>query len=231
MSKQSKYKISDNLYRCECGKEFNNAQSLNAHLSHCKFHCECVGKEFKQRKHELNHTMSGWDKFSKDDINKINIKIKNTLLEKYSSGELIPYWNNSIDKTESRIKLSNSISKLRDEGKTYCRGCMGYYNGIHCDSSWELAFLIYCLEHNISIKRCNIRFKYDYNNEQHIYTPDFIINENILIEIKGFKDKRWEEKKKCCLENNIKIIEKEDILPYINYVKNKYGKNFTKLYE
>lgn len=226
------YKISENLYKCECGKEFNNYQSLNAHLSHCKIHCNLFGREVKLRPHEINHTMCGWEKFSNEEKHIIYDKVKQTLKSKYKSGDLVPYWfNDNFDKTESRKKLSNSISKLREEGKTYCRGSMGYYNGIHCDSSWELAYLIYCLEHNIQIKRCNIRFNYEYNGEQHIYTPDFIINESELIEIKGFKDKRWKEKKKCCLLNNIKIINKEDIKPYIKYVKEKYGKNFIRLYE
>ena len=176
--------------------------------------------------------MSGWNNFSDEKRIEINNKMKQTLNKKYLSGELIPYWSNdNFDKTESRKKLSNSISKLREEGKTYCRGSMGYYHGIHCDSSWELAYLIYCLEHNIQIKRCNIRFNYEYNGEQHIYTPDFIINESELIEIKGFKDERWNEKKKCCLLNNITIINKEDIKPYLKYVKDKYGKDFIKLYE
>lgn len=226
------YKISENLYRCECGREFNNYQSLNAHLSHCKIHSNLLGREVKLRPHEINHVMAGWDKFSEEKKKEIQNKTNNTLKSKYASGELIPYWNNDdFDKTESRKKLSNSISKLREEGKTYCKGSMGYYQGIHCDSSWELAYLIYCLDHNIPIKRCNIRFNYEYNNEQHIYTPDFIINESNLIEIKGFKDKRWEEKRKCCLRNNITIINREDIKPYIKYVKDKYGKDFIKLYE
>lgn len=43
--------------------------------------------------------------------------------------------------------------------------------------------------------------------------------------------KRWEEKRKCCLRNNITIINREDIKPYIKYVKDKYGKDFIKLYE
>ena len=226
------YKVSNNLYKCECGKEFDNYQSLNGHLSHCKIHHNCIGKEIKLRKHEIEHKMCGWDKFSDEKKKNIQEKTNKTLRKKYSSCELIPYWSNDrIDKIESRKKLSNSISKLRDEGKTYCRGSMGYYNGIHCDSSWELAYLIYCLEHNIQIKRCKLRFNYEYNGEQHIYTPDFIINGSELIEIKGFKDKRWEEKKKCCLDNNIKIIDKEDIQPYIKYVKSKYGKDFIRLYD
>lgn len=229
--KVSKYKISDGLYRCECGMEFNNHQSLNAHFSYCELHHNFLNKEIKTRNYIKNHTMNGWEKFSKKEINEFHKKSSTTLKERYDSGEIVSFWcNNNIDTTESHKKLSESISKLRENGKTYCRGSMGYYNGIHCDSSWELAYLIYSIEHNIEIKRCNKRFIYIFNNEQHIYTPDFIINNCEIIEIKGFKDERWEEKKKCCLENNIKIIDKEGIKPYLKYVKNKYGKNFIDLY-
>lgn len=71
----------------------------------------------------------------------------------------------------------------------------GWYKGIYCDSSWELAFLVYHLEHNLNIKRCTERRKYIFNNEIHIYTPDFITDEGI-IEIKGRIDKKAIEKHK-----------------------------------
>ena len=35
---KSKYKIKENLYRCECGREFEKHQSLNVHFSHCLIH-------------------------------------------------------------------------------------------------------------------------------------------------------------------------------------------------
>ena len=230
--KQSKYKISENLYKCECGREFDNPQSLNAHLSHCKYHHNCLGTEIKKRPHELNHTMAGWDNFSQEYIKKIYDKSTNTIREKFESGELISFWDDKKNDTkQSRLKLSISMSKLREEGKIPCKGIMGYYNGIHCDSSWELAYLVYCIEHDIPIKRCKVRFNYKYNGTTHTYTPDFIINENQLVEIKGFKDRSWVEKEKCCKENNIKIIDENEIKPYIDYVKNKYGKDFISLYE
>ena len=40
----------------------------------------------------------------------------------------------------------------------------GVYKNIHCDSSWELAFLAYHLDNNIKIERCNQYFHYTYNN-------------------------------------------------------------------
>lgn len=59
----------------------------------------------------------------------------------------------------------------------------GTYKGFHCDSSYELAFVVYCLEHNIDIVRNKTGFKYEYNNQEHFYYPDFIVN-NEYIEIK-----------------------------------------------
>lgn len=61
----------------------------------------------------------------------------------------------------------------------------GTYKGFHCDSSYELAFVVYCLEHNIDIVRNKTGFKYQYNNQEHLYYPDFIVN-NEYIEIKNY---------------------------------------------
>jgi hypothetical protein len=66
------------------------------------------------------------------------------------------------------------------------RGKQGWYKGIYCDSSWELAFLVYYLDHNKNIKRCEEKREYIFNEETHIYYPDFITDEGI-IEIKGYK--------------------------------------------
>ena len=187
-SKQSIYKISENLYRCECGREFDNPQSLNAHLSHCQFHHECVGTEIKKRKHEITGGMVGWDKFSNEEKLAIHIKSSETLKKRIKCGEVIQYWNNpnilEDQKQKSRNKIKESISRLRDEGKSYCRGTMGYYKGIHCDSSWELAYVVYCIDHNIPIRRCKDRIPYEANGILKYYTPDFVINESEIIEIK-----------------------------------------------
>ena len=231
----SKYKISDNLYRCECGREFDNPQSLNAHLSHCQFHHECIGTEMKKRNHEIIGGMAGWDKFSDSDQKLIRKKALDIIKNKYYNGELINFWSNpniSEDiKQKAKNKLKESISRLRDEGKSYCRGNMGYYKGIHCDSSWELAYVVYCIDHNIPIRRCKDRIHYEVNGILKYYTPDFVINESEIIEIKGFKDKNWSYKKEKCKELNITIIDEHQINKYLDYVQNTYGKDFIRLYE
>ena len=108
------------------------------------------------------------------------------------------------------------------------RGKSGWYKGFYCDSTWELAFLIYHLDNNLYIERCKEKRKYIFNNKEHIYIPDFITNDGI-IEIKGYKTEQWLEKEKQ--NPDIKVIYKDDIKFYIKYVIQKYGTNFKELYD
>ena len=109
------------------------------------------------------------------------------------------------------------------------RGYEGWYKGIFCDSSWELAFLVYYLEHNLYIERCREKRKYIFENKEHIYIPDFITNEGI-IEIKGYTTEQSEAKR---LQNpDIKYLYQKDIQYCLDYTINKYGKKYwEKLYE
>lgn len=75
-------------------------------------------------------------------------------------------------------------------------GKSGKYKGIHCDSMWELAYLIYCLDHNINIKRNTEWFSYIDNNKKRAYNPDFIVNGE-LIEIKGIHTELVDKKKQA----------------------------------
>jgi len=66
------------------------------------------------------------------------------------------------------------------------RGKSGWYKGYYCDSSWELAYVIYNLEHNICnfIKNTSDKFEYEYKNEKHFYIPDFKFDDGHYVEIK-----------------------------------------------
>ena len=108
------------------------------------------------------------------------------------------------------------------------RGKKGWYKGIFCDSSWELAFVIWNIENNKPIERCKEKREYIFKGEKHIYIPDFIVEDEV-VEIKGYSSKQWEEKIKQ--NPDIKVLYKNDIKPYLDYVISKYGKNFISLYE
>ena len=109
------------------------------------------------------------------------------------------------------------------------RGKSGWYQGYWCDSSYELAFVIYHLEHNIEFKRNTQSYEYVYEGKTHQYYPDFLVAGE-LIEIKGYIDKQVEEKLKQC-PVKVKVLMKEDMKHIFHYVYQKYGKKFISLYE
>lgn len=78
----------------------------------------------------------------------------------------------------------------------------------------------------MNIKRCTEYRKYIFNNEEHIYIPDFITDDGI-IEIKGYKSKQWNEKYNQ--NKDIKVLYYNDIKFYLDYVNNKYGSNWIEL--
>lgn len=109
-------------------------------------------------------------------------------------------------------------------------GChKGKYNGIPCDSTYELAFLIWNLDHSIDIARCNHTYSYTYKGKLYSYKPDFVV-EGQVVEIKGWMTSRSKAK----LEQNphVYLVDKNDIQPFIKYVKTKYKvKDLRDLYD
>jgi len=108
-------------------------------------------------------------------------------------------------------------------------GKRGWYNGIWCDSSYELAWVIYNLEHQISFERNTKKFEYIFEGKLFHYIPDFKLQDGSYIELKGFRSKRTEAKIDQFKEP-IQILYFEDLKDIFQYVTNKYGKDFIKLY-
>lgn len=112
---------------------------------------------------------------------------------------------------------------------SYKRYKSGNYRGIHCDSSYELAFLVYNIEHNIDIERNRNYLTYAFDGRQFKYYPDFVID-GVFYEIKGYESDKDRAKREQHPE--VVQIDKDGIQPYMDYVVEKYGKDFTnKLYE
>jgi hypothetical protein len=124
---------------------------------------------------------------------------------------------------ECWITSSGGIRKGSSRGKS------GWYKGYWCDSSYELAYLIYSLEKSVKIERNKIGFPYVYNNKNHLFYPDFIAD-NEYVEIKNFKSEITDTKVKF-FPYPIKVYYKNDMKPILEHVKDKYGKDFTSLYE
>lgn len=179
-----------------------------------------INKEQIALTHAKNH--NGIDHNFKDPECKARRKL--TWLKKYGCEH--PSQNRSI-----RLKQQNRY----------------IYNGIHFDTSPEIALYIYCVDNNIDFEyQPNIYFKYSYNGIEHRYFPDFLI-QGQFIEIKGshfFKkdgtmrnpfdksqDGLYEAKHQCMINNNVKILKENEYIKYIIYVKTKYGKHFLKQFK
>lgn len=135
------------------------------------------------------------------------------------------------EKESERIRKISEKAKLKNGGyrEKSGRGKKGRYNGFWCDSSWELAYVIYNLEHNIHFERNEEKFKYVFKEKTFNYIPDFVENDE-FVEIKGYNTKQWEAKLEQ-FPKKLKILYESDMKKYIDYVVEKYGKDFVKLYE
>ena len=153
-------------------------------------------------------------------------KIKEGVIKSYKEGNRAEVKNEE----ERRKKIS---LKMKEVGGGYRkgsgRGKKGRYKGFWCDSSWELAWVVYNLDNNIFFERNTEFFEYIYLGETHKYLPDFKIGKKYF-EIKGYLTEQ-----SICKINSFKghleIIDKYKIKPFLEYVINKYGKDFIKLYE
>jgi hypothetical protein len=110
-------------------------------------------------------------------------------------------------------------------------GKSGWYKGIQCDSSYELAWVIYNLEHGVNFIRNKKGFEYFFDGKKHNYYPDYYLpDKDEYVEIKGFKTKQNESKIEQ-FKYKISTLYKKDLTDIFNYVINKYGRNFIELYE
>lgn len=201
------------------------------------------GFSTKNKRREINEkvskSMSGKETWSKGKTKETNESIKK-MSESLKGRTLSCETKSKISKSKQGQTLSTEIKNKISEsnkGKTggYRKGSgfglSGWYKGYYCDSSWELAFVIYNLEHNIKFKRNVEKFQYEFENKTLYYLPDFILEDGTYIEIKGYETDQTKAKY-LYFPHELKVISgKKQIKPYLTYVESKYGKDFVKLYE
>lgn len=130
--------------------------------------------------------------------------------------------------TKERLSEVAKNRKLGGYVRGSGRGKKGWYKGFFCDSSWELAYVIYCLESKKDIKRNTEKREYIWEGKVKNYIPDFIVD-GVVTEVKGFITEQWLAK----LEANpdVVVLYEKDLEAILSYVKEKYGKDFIRLYE
>lgn len=223
-----------------CNKKCKNSNSLTQHEIRCKNNPNRI--PFKEKR--ASNKNKKW--IYKDNISKlIPIEQLNEFIEngwKLGMSKSIKRKIVKRDKStgkastpekeiERRQKISNFMkgNEYWKYNKSHGRGKQGRYKNFWCDSSWELAFIVYHLDNNLYIERCKEKRKYIYNSIEKTYIPDFITKDGI-IEIKGFETEQWKAKRKY--NPDIIVLYENDIKKFLEYAINKYGKNFCEvLYE
>ena len=144
--------------------------------------------------------------------------------------------NKTCGRSCSKIQQSNTMIEKFSNGTLHhtvrYRYKFGTYKGVECDSSWELAFVIYCIDHNINfVRNTQDSFIYEYKHHKHRFFPDFKINEDYY-EIKNYPSELTEAKIKYFPKNKtLNVLYYENIKKYLDYVIAKYGKDFYRLYD
>lgn len=231
--------IKGDFYCPFCNKHSTTKQGNQAHVNHCKLNPN--RKEYNRSK------LSGRQKGSPV-TNTGKICINNTIKNKYIDPEMLETYIKMGWFKGSKYYITTStgrgstheleelrkqrISKTMKEHncggyrKGSGRGHKGRYKNIYCDSSWELAFLYYHVYHNLRIERCKEFRTYIFNGVTHRYLPDFITDDGI-IEIKGYKTEQSEAKR--IQNSDIIFLYEHDLQKYIDFVVDKYGKEFWKI--
>ena len=144
---------------------------------------------------------------------------------KYCSDECFKNFM-SIDRKQKFKDGKITYSNVRNKYK------YGTYKGISCDSSYELALVIYLIDNKIQFERNRtISFPYEYNGSTHNFFPDFIVR-NTYVELKNRHSEETEAKCRCIPDNiSFKILYGKDLKPVFDYVISKYGKDYIKLYD
>lgn len=203
-----------------CGRTCDSERSLIQHQLLCKLNPN-------RRSHTggAKRGCKAWNRGLTKETSDSVKKYSETISKNYS-GENNP-WYGKHHTEETKLKLAKSGGYRKGSG----RGKRGTYKGYYCDSSWELAFVIYNLEHEIEFTRNRKKFKYLFEGKEHYYMPDFVINGS-FVEIKGYWTKQWQAKMDQFPEHEkLIVIDKHGISKYLNYAEDKYGKEFINLYE
>lgn len=129
------------------------------------------------------------------------------------------YCSKQCYKNDNNCKYRTVSSGGYREGSG--RGKSGFYKGIYCQSTWELCWVIYNIDHKVIFKR----FKGIIKGNGITYVPDFVLEDGTIVEIKGYEDKiKVKQKTDLAIKEGYKIIVLwgKDLKHIFHYIKEKY---------
>lgn len=237
--------------KCEkCGEEFKQVVKChdngniykNEHIKKC-CSIKCARSRTWSEEDKLKKSVSG----KNSEKVKLSGEAKRGALITQHTHRVCPMCKNvfsgsptTINKTycSKRCYLDDTKCNYR---KTYLNlkhtggnGIKGYKYNMWCDSTYELVFTIYMIEHGLKFERCKLNFMYLYNGKKHKYYPDYRIG-NTIIEVKGYHNKLVDIKVKSVPdEYNYVILYRENLDRMFDYVCDKYDvfeNNIQSLYD
>lgn len=111
-------------------------------------------------------------------------------------------------------------------------GKSGWYKGYFCNSTYELVYVIYNIDHDISFKRFKDFYTYEWNGKTYKYYPDFELKDGSLVEIKGYFTEKVAAKTAAVKDRKITVLYKDDLKYAFDWVKEHYQyKELQDLYE
>lgn len=110
------------------------------------------------------------------------------------------------------------------------RGKKGWCRGVWCDSSYELAFVVYASDHGIAFERNREAFPYTFEGKAGRWIPDFRLGQGTYVEIKGYVTERARAKF-ANFPHPLHVMGSREMSEILEYVVARYGRNFVALYE
>lgn len=204
------------MKRClKCNNEHSGVFGSGKYCSRSCANSRTFSENSLQKKSLANRGKTPWNK---------GLQSKVVASKCLYCSEDINHWISTPKKYHASCWRKVSGGLRRGSG----RGKSGWYKGFWCDSSYELAWVIYQLDHNRPFERNRVKYQYTWKSQIRTYTPDFIQNGEI-IEIKGFMTEQT--RAKLVSVPNLKVLFASDMRVEFDYVKHTYGKNYIQLYE
>jgi hypothetical protein len=131
-----------------------------------------------------------------------------------------------------RAKLSE-IARRRGLGgyeRGSGRGKKGWCRGHWCDSTYELVFVVYALDHEIEFERNLELFPYEFEGRVQRWIPDFRLADGTYVEIKGYLSPQALAKFEF-FYRPLLVLARAELQDMFEYVWRTYGRNLVQLYE
>jgi hypothetical protein len=192
--------------------------------------CDGGGPGRRKEKSGKKFSPGGWNKGLTKDTDPRVAKYSKSISERQrgSRRELSEEQRKVLSERMSATARKYGFGGYRKHGG---KGKRGAYRGYWCDSSWELAWVIFHLEKQIPFKRNTQGFLYkDKDGRDRLYYPDFILEDGTYVEIKGWINPT-SRYKIADFPSKLILMGSPEMKPILDHVIKTHGRDFTNLYE